>query len=278
VLALAIGGATLGLAGPASAQEAPPGPPIPYPRCETTDYDLPEGVSLIFCVEIHLGPGHVKFGSVESDVAAPATIRQVVGLGPNFTIVPITEDGAPGAPSFPTIEVPGGIFAGIPLLQDLQLGSLTGVSANIVPVGPLTTSEINIGSLFSGVGPLTTANLPFVVKVNNLLLGNTCFIGTPAAPINLNLALELTEQLYTDELGIVSALTGSDTSFAIPAADGCGPLGVGGLLSKLKLQAVNVFNGLVNSQVGLPSPSGNNHLTFGDGRLAITADNADFPG
>lgn len=273
-LALAVAAGTLAVAGPNAASAAPEDEVIPTPAvCNIEDYAIPEGVLAIFCLDIHLRGGSVKFGSIQSDIADPAPIKQVIGLGEGLTMVPI-DTGAPGGgtPSFPTITVPGGIFGGVPLLENLQLGSLTGVSANIEPTGALTTGEVNIGALLGGVGDLTTANLPFRVKVNNLLLGSGCYIGTPQAPVNLNLGLELTENLQNDGGGLVSRLVASDTTFAIPAAQGCGPLGVPNVLSLLKLNPVNIFNSVINSKVGLPSATGNNHLTFADGFFTISAD------
>ena len=57
---------------------------------------------------------------------------------------------------------------------------------------------------------------------------------------------------------ITGAVQGDDT-FAVPGAQGCGPNGDGSLDS------------LVNSVVGLPSPSGNNHLVLDDASSALAA-------
>jgi hypothetical protein len=268
-LALTSGAFIAGPASPVDADEAVPTPGT----CEIEDYEVPEGIPAIFCVEIHLRGGSVKFGNIESALADPAPIRQVLGLQlADLSTVPIPDPSGGGDPTFPTITVPGGILGGVPILESLPLGPLTDVTANIQPTGDLTTGEINIGTLFVGVGPLTTANLPFQVKVNNALLGDECLIGTTAEPVDLNLDLVLTENLQNDGDGIVSRMTASDTTFSIPEADGCGPLGLPKLLKGLGLQKANIFNSLINQKVGLPSGSGANHLTFADGYFTIAGD------
>src|SRR5262249_1297435 len=53
-------------------------------------------------------------------------------------------------------------------------------------------------------------------------------------------------------LQITGAMQG-DNTFSVPAATGCGPNGDGSL------------DAVVNAVVGVPSPSGHNHLVLGDG-------------
>jgi hypothetical protein len=255
-------GTMLITASPSSAELDPENLP-PVPEC-TSDL-IPEGAQFVSCVEIHLNSGSAKFGSIEANFDQPTVIRQVIGLKfvpGGFETVPVPGDGA--GVTFPTVEVPGGLLGGIPILEDISLGPLTDVSATIVPTAPMTFTTPDAGALLNGTGRLTTATIPLMVKINNALLGDACTIGSPAQPINLNLDLDLSGGLVAAHFAELKA---SDTTFAIPAAKGCGPLGLGGLLTGLN---VNLFDGLINQKAGLPSASGQNHITF-DGVLAAKA-------
>src|SRR5262249_5625117 len=64
----------------------------------------------------------------------------------------------------------------------------------------------------------------------------------------------------------VSGLVQGDDTFAVPAATGCGPNGDGSL------------NGLVNAAVGLPSPSGANHLVLNDASSLLALPGSRFSG
>ena len=58
---------------------------------------------------------------------------------------------------------------------------------------------------------------------------------------------------------MVSGTVQGDDTFSVPGASGCGPNGDGSLDS------------LVNAVVGLPSPSGNNHLVLDDASSALVS-------
>lgn len=239
----------------------------PIPAC--SDDLRPPDALFVTCVELHLNSGQAKFGSVETTVSGPIVVRKVFAtkLGPGgLEVVEVPQEGGGGL-SFPTVVVPGGLFGGIPILEDLDLGPLTGVTATIIPAGELTTSPVNVGAVLNGTGRLTTATIPLYIQLNNTLLGDTCTIGTAADPILLNLDLDLSGGLQQAHF---ADLVASDTTFAIPAARDCGLLGTGALLNDAGLGAANVFDLLVNNKAGLPSPSGNNYLTF-DGVFAAKA-------
>jgi hypothetical protein len=247
----------------------------------------PEGTGdpaafLTFCIEMTFDGGQAKFGSVESDVAGPIKIRQVVSvlLGPggfeDIQLVMIDEgsEGGGGGLSFPTIPVPGGLV-GNPQL-DALLSPVTGVTATIEPVGELTLNDVDPNPLLNAMfgdetasGVLATANLPFQVRINNLLLGTDCLIGSADSPVELNLPLFLSNVKYwngsfatpTTNMGyFVLDADATDATFSIPAADGCGILGTGKLLDSLG--GLNLFDSLVNQSVGLPAPSGTNLLSL----------------
>ena len=56
---------------------------------------------------------------------------------------------------------------------------------------------------------------------------------------------------------VISNITQGDSTFAVPAATGCGPNGDGSL------------DAAVNTLVGLPSPSGSNNLVLEDASSAL---------
>jgi hypothetical protein len=60
---------------------------------------------------------------------------------------------------------------------------------------------------------------------------------------------------------VVTGTTQGDSTFAVPEASGCGPNGDGSL------------NGVVNTVVGLPSPSGANNLVLEDASSALALPN-----
>lgn len=249
--------------------------PVPVPAC---DVELPEGILLALCVEIVLTGGQAQFGGVSSDVSGPIVIRQVVGVDSTFTPIMIEEDGEGGGSgglAFPAINVPGGIFAGIPLLEDLSLGPITEVNALIKPLDELSMTDPDVAVFLGGNGTLTTASLPLQVQVDNLLLGDTCNIGSAADPIVFNLPIEVGEYDQVEDseglsIGQIAPVSVTDDAFSVPAAAGCGILGTGNLIEGLGLAPLNLFNGLVNDSVGLPSPSGSNLLHF-DGFIIMTA-------
>jgi hypothetical protein len=104
-------------------------------------------------------------------------------------------------------------------------------------------------------------------------LGPSCFLGSDMDPIVLhpantdvsNAMLDI-QQFDTDGTPdpngilaslVVSGTTQGDNTFAVPGASGCGPNG------DATLDAV------VNAVVGLPSPSGANHLVLDDASSAL---------
>lgn len=264
--AVTLTGVLLATAGPAGAElDLDNLPPVPECPAELT----PPGAILALCIELHLNSGSAKFGSIETTFDDPIVVRQVVGaaLNEEGQLVTIPVPGESTGVSFPEIVVPGGLFGGVPLLENLDLGPITGVSATIEPVGEMTLSEPDVVALLTGNGRLTTATIPFVVRVNNALLGSTCTIGNPNDPVVLNLDLDLSGGLVQAHY---SELRASDTTFSVPAAQDCGVLGTGKLLNRLGLGSLNLFDTLVNGKVGLPSASGANHIVF-DGVIATIA-------
>jgi hypothetical protein len=253
-----------------------------------------EGAFLTFCIEMTFNDGHATFGSVDSDIAGPIKVRQVVSvlIGPggfsDLQIVTVDEGGSGGGSgvAFPTIPVPGGLV-GNPQLDSL-LSPITGVTATIEPLGALALNDLDPTPLLQALfgdntaeGVLAVANLPFQVRINNLLLGTDCLIGSADAPVELNLPLHLSHVKYwngsfatpgTNLAYFVLNADATDATFGIPAADGCGLLGLGKALDALG--GLNLFDTLVNQSVGLPAPSGTNLLSL-QGYFGLTLPGAD---
>jgi hypothetical protein len=130
--------------------------------------------------------------------------------------------------------------------------------------------EVELAGPITNFSPLAAIpfTLPVKVKLGNPLLGGQCYIGSDDDPILLNPTFnpvgELSFQSDPDPVRFpnvaVLAITGStltDDVFSVPAATHCGPGGIA--------------DGPINAFLGLPSPSGNNHLVL-TGNDALFAD------
>ncbi|HVX16720.1 MAG TPA: hypothetical protein VHA73_01700 [Acidimicrobiales bacterium] len=252
----------------------------------------PAGALLAFCIEMTFEGGHAKFGSVSSTVSGPIKVRQVVAVtfgSDGLEITNVDEGGSGsggGGLGFPPIDVPGGIVGNESLNSLLK--PVTGVSAEIQPLGALTLSDVNstgVLGLILGTQTepftLATASIPLRVKVNNLLLGDTCYIGSATDPITFNLPINLSEPQYwsgTNDTGhflyIVPKADATDGSFAVPAAGDCGLLGLGKALDSMNLQQLNLFDQLLDNAVGLPAAPGTNLLSL-QGYFGLTATGSD---
>ena len=149
---------------------------------------------------------------------------------------------------------PNGINADIAALcQKAATSGHTDLTALVRPAGPIS----NFG--------LTTFTQPVKIQLINPLLGGNCYIGSDDDPIVLNPTIISGNLTFfpdpdpvrfptTAVLAILDAQATDDT-FSVPAATGCGPR--------------DVADAAINSLLGLPSPSGNNHLVLnGDSLFA----------
>lgn len=176
------------------------------------------------------------------------------------------------------LNVPGGIFgvncyeikgsgwleeAARYLCKEIFENSTTGVTATTELVASVTNPAIlNLVALASEEG--TALTLPVRVHLKNPLLGNTCYIGSSAHPIQLHLTTGATSppppnKSISGTAGSVSneeefeqillRITGNslvDNSFAAPGAEGCGEA------------FAFLIDPLINAKVGLPSAAGHN--------------------
>jgi hypothetical protein len=271
---IAAGALTLAMLGPPAVAQPPAD--LPDVECDYTSDDFPDGTFAALCLQLRMEDGRVKFGDVDSDIEGPTIIQLDVAVTGDLddpVIVPLGSGdngaGNGGGPTFPPMEFEGGLLGalGVPLPPELAdlIDPVNGLSAEIQELDDLSTGPIELVPFLTGEGELTTVNLPLRVQIHNLLLGDSCFIGSPEDPIDLNMVLTLIGGYELAGGGVPDLLadtawTGlnlSDRSFGVPGARDCGPLGTGALLNDLGLGELNVFDQAINSSVGIPAPSGN---------------------
>jgi DNA-binding beta-propeller fold protein YncE len=151
------------------------------------------------------------------------------------------------------------------------------------PVGAVTAVTESAGtpsnfSLLAGISvgqPIIT--IPIKIHLENATLGPSCFLGSDQSPILLNpenlVAVSFANAMFftfdpsgaIDPNGPIQAIevngaTQGDNTFSVPGASGCGPNGDGSL------------NAAVNAVLGLPSPSGANHLVLNDASSDLAAE------
>jgi len=148
------------------------------------------------------------------------------------------------------IKVPGGLLG-----LELPIPGNT-VLATAQLAGPTSSVVFHIGF------PVTTVTLPVKVRLDNPLLGSSCFIGTNGSPAAVTLTTGTTSPPppnrpisggvgtpIANEAGTELQLLGAttvDNAFSIPGATGCGLFGV--------------LDGVVNLKLKLPSAAGNNAM------------------
>jgi hypothetical protein len=145
------------------------------------------------------------------------------------------------------------------LCQTAMTSGQTDLSVEVQLAGPITNFSPLAESPFT---------LPVKVKLSNPLLGGKCYIGSDSDPIvlnplfnpagTLNFASDPDPTRFPNVA--VLSITGStltDDTFSVPGATGCGPGGVA--------------DAAIDAALGLPSPSGSNHLVL-TGNDALFAD------
>lgn len=211
------------------------------------------------CVALEVNGGHLKLGSKNTPITDPIRLVQTVAP-PNSAAVGEFDGGRQ--------IVPGGIV-GITGLEWLHW------------LFPFNLLQLYAEAELAGTpGPVLAqpAVLPLKVKLEASILTNTCYIGSNANPITLNLTTGATNppppntpivgtsgvpSLDPNVPGIlrISNARYVDNAFAVPAASGCGLLGIG------------VVDALVNLQAGLPSAAGNNEaIQEADAAIATMED------
>jgi len=140
----------------------------------------------------------------------------------------------------------------------------TGVNATVELTGPtsgLTNIKLNTEALLAEKG--TALGLPVKIKLENPILGSSCYVGSDSKPIQINFTTGTTSPpppnkpikgaagklTFNEEFTLITISGGKlvDNSYAVSeGANGCG-----GFFSFL-------VDPLVNSILGTPSPAGKN--------------------
>ncbi|HEY9330786.1 MAG TPA: hypothetical protein VIS09_21515 [Streptomyces sp.] len=241
----------------------------PFSRCPVDDPAMlaADGQDFVAsCVSSYSPSGEFKLGTTEATTGANDMqfgVIQNTAAG-TFKVIPPAGGALVSAPT----EIPGGLL-GLMCPSDIPVvsavcGQITSVSLNRVTAtveSAGTPTEFNLPAGL-GVGQ-PIVKLPVRVHLENSLLGSNCYIGSAADPVILRpqnvTAPAVAIQRFdgdgtrnaTGGAMLRFALTGNtqaDTTFAAPKATGCG---LGGVLSWA-----------VNLKEGLPSLSGDNHLTL----------------
>jgi hypothetical protein len=254
----------------------------PFTRCPVDSAAMlaADGVSTDpACIANSSPNGSIKLGNSTQTTGATnlqlgATIDNATGA---FSLV--TPPG--GALVSEPVNVEGGLLglmcpSDIPLVSaicDGLVGSpLNAVTAVVEPAGE--PSNFNRAAALSLGQPIIT--LPVKVHLVNPILGPNCYIGSNSNPIVLR-PKNTTQPSLSAAIGDINGtpkpsgrlarLTGlstqGDDSFAVPAATGCGLLGV--------------LDPAVNAQQGLPSPAGNNNLVLNNASAAVISEGAQGP-
>lgn len=235
-LLAALAGAPSALAG------KPTGEYAPFTHC-------PLGTpGLTWCVAITASSGELKFGTATAPIKKTITLQGgLIVSGSTETFVEATE----GATLSKTPEEITGGFEGT-LTETLELA------------GSVALSEAKLAA-----GEGTALKLPVKAHLKNAFVGETCFIGSAAKPITLNLTTGVTsppppnkpikgspgtkETKEGGNLIVYKADSLLDNAFSVPAAEGCGAL----------------VTPILNAKFGLPSAAGRNTAVLnGDAKFA----------
>ena len=137
---------------------------------------------------------------------------------------------------------------------------VTGVNATTELAAPASSIGVNVENVLAGTG--IGLSLPVKVHLENPFLGSSCYIGSNAHPIVIELTTGTTSPplpnkpikgnpgtLSVNGEGTIFTISNNalvNNSFGAPGAEGCG-----GLFSFL-------IDPIVNSKLGLPSAAGHN--------------------
>lgn len=214
--------------------------------------DQEESSAVTICFRAEITGGHFQMGNKDTPVENPIVLSG--GYNTKGTIFATSPKG--GLQPAPQ-KVPGGVVGLTGLTWLLEFFGSDALTL-------YATTEL------AGTPGAPLAN-PFKLPIKVHLttpsgaLGNNCYIGSDAAPINLSLTTGTTNPPPPNEPisgtpfkfssggGITKASDAVyvDNSFAAPGANGCRLLG----------SPLVPIDSLVNTQAGLPSPAGTNETT-----------------
>lgn len=265
VVALVVPTATLGLASPALASEHhPTGPFAPFAECPLSD------AAVELCTVANTTSGEFTVGSRTVPIKNTITLQGGAYENPETGELEFVAAENGETLSKTPQYVPGGLFNRKPpeswppeekeKYEEMINKGLTGVTETTELAEPASAIKLSLGNLISEEG--VALELPVKVKLDNFLLGNSCYVGSSSDPIVLKLTTGTTSppepnkpikgsagEVEIKEGGAIVTLAGGslvDNSFAAPGASGCG-----GAFSYL-------VDPLVDSLLGVPSAAGHN--------------------
>jgi hypothetical protein len=271
LISVCLGGmlATLALASPAfAAAHHPTGEYAPFGECPLNRAQITD------CVYSVTTGGSVKIGTKTVPIKNPVTLQGgFEGSGSEIQFYGAEE----GKTLSPTPQpVPGGLLGLLNCQEQTNVlikalcasaleNGLTGVNAAVELTGPskgLTNIKLNTENLIFEEG--VALGLPVKIRLENPLLGSSCYVGSDAKPVQWNLTTGPTGALhgssgtltFNEPLYTITRTHGSelvDNTFAAPEATGCG-----GLLAL-------IVNPVVNLMLGTPAKSGVNSATLVSG-------------
>jgi len=255
----------LAVASPAlAAEHHPTGNFAPFKYCPLSD------PAVTGCVVAVTSSGEFTLGKKTVPITKPITLQG--GTIENEETGELTFVAAENGETLSkTAEpVPGGLFGIKPpeswpkeakeRFEEMVNKGLTGVTETTELAKPASAIKLSTSNLIGETG--VALQLPVKVKLSNVLLGSSCYVGSEAEPVILNLTTGETSppppnkpihgaagKLEILEGGALLRLTGGslvDNAFAAPGANGCG-----GVLSPL-------VDPLVDSLLGVPAAAGHN--------------------
>src|SRR5262245_56153609 len=231
--------------------------------------DSPSGIFKAGNIPVATGENNLQLGAVLDNVAGTQTAVQPVG----------------GAIVADPISTPGGFLVLACPSSDPPLSNLCDSATrdprlnDVQAIVQVAGDPSNLDVLAGGSVGQVIVTLPIKIKLESPLLGGHCFIGSDDDPIVLNIANTVAPSFeieFFDPDGtpnpsssaimarfFLPGATQGDSSFAVPAATGCGPGGSA--------------DAAINSRLGLPSPSGNNNIVLNDATSYLTGLNDPTP-
>lgn len=238
-LGLALLSAPAAAAAPA-APTAPTAAPLPELDLKKNCPELParaENPADWECIVMVVAGGSMQLGGLTQQITEPMKIIVQAGPpeggGPN-ELVQVRMDAPP-------MKIPGGVLGMIGLPTIPGLDDVPGFKVEVA-------SEYMGGFELE----LPNANVAMRIRIVNLLLGDSCYIGSEEDPLDFSMVADMSTlklvspQDPADPLGspLILSVTAADNTFDVPASD-CG-----------------IWSPLIDWQAGLPSASGNNSATF----------------
>jgi hypothetical protein len=255
----------LAVASPALATEHhPTGVFAPFADCPLSN------PAITYCIVASTTSGEFTVGKKTVPINKTITLQGGTIENPEtgeLTFV-AAEDG--NTLSKTALYVPGGLF-GIKApeylnkeqkerFEEMINKGLTGVTETTELAKPASAIKLNTNNLIFEEG--VALQLPVKIKLSNVFLGSSCYVGSESNPVILNLTTGTTSppapnkpikgsagELKIEEEGALVILSGGslvDNAFAAPEATGCGAP-FSGLVDKV-----------VDSVFGLPAAAGEN--------------------